>query len=1503
MTGDPVELALSRIELREASLLSWGIVDAALSREELEGTIRESAGSDVDAAALLAELLERVLIVETPTGGYRSRMAETLRLLLRLRQTFDYQAWWEGSPLIIDYRLLHRPRSRPQRLGDSQDLVRKVAERAGRAAAEYVSRLVPPTVSDFQIRASEAVVERHAGNQDSAVMISAGTGAGKTLAFYAPALGLVADSVAAQNRPSVKMLALYPRGELLKDQLSAVLKWTTQGGPVAGGRPLRVGSWFGATPQTSYWLENGRRSWKEHRLRGQTAGWICPFIRCPACDGELIWRLTDVRTERERLSCVGCEQTVTDEYVTLTRSRAVNSPPDIMFTTTESLNRQLAAPDKFTAFGIGADALRFVLLDEVHTYEGVSGAQNALLLRRLKRRATAPILFAGLSATLEDATEFMARLAGVYPDRVTRVEPKEDELESSGAEYMVALRHDPSSLTSPLSASIQVAMLMGRVLDAPGNPYEPAPTSQGTFGRRAFLFTDKLDVTNRMYWDLLDAEGWWRPDRAKSRPVLTLAHLRAENQGRRHLDRREDPADRDVPGQWWWLPERLGRDLEADEQLQIGRTSSQDAGVDEFADVIVATASLEVGYDDDTVGAVIQHKAPHDAARFLQRKGRAGRDAQMRPWTVVVLSDWGRDRATWQSYENLFDPVLEPRYLPLGNRYVLRMQAVYATLDWLGLQLSGVGTDQSAYTDQSAWTDLSGPASLLHTGRSGSAAQARRERQARLRDLLQEILLGGPAREHLRVHLHKSLAFPADEVGWAEVDALLWSPPRSLMLAVLPTALRRLRSQWEGEMPSPDDQALKTRTPLREFVAGNLFDDLLVPEVEVIIPTGNEPADRESHSISAIRALRELMPGNITRHFGVSTWSRRHWLAPPNEQAGQPLVDVLDEYGAQFQSTLAPSADRPFLVDVYRPHRLELVEPPQELRDASSVRPIWNFDAVPLGSGRRVELGQTGWTALIPEIDVHLHATGDGVRVQRFCYEAVGFSIAPGRRTPLRFGFRAGENSQGRCVGLGVEIEADGIRLAVSKPSDTPVTRAERAARFQALISDEPSLPEEMTWFQRSALASATLVVLGQLALQQTGPGLAELPADEFCDRLSNALMGIGMLPPVDLDGDDDQPDTPGSNAPLRAWCASGHVQQVLLQCASQVQGARDDLWERWRHRRFAASVAATFLGAASRARPELDTEALSVDLGPTPGAEGLLEVWITEQAPGGNGQVEEILRTIGHDPRQFRRLLTAELAPSSLEYADTAVRGLLQEIQHNAELQRAVGAMQAAWSEGHGAVAEAFGQIRVATTESGLSLDRTAWTIFSNRLAGPGSTVELLEVAQRLLEQWEAVEAALGIQLDAREFAALVSHDPHPDAALRLGTSVAPPRRARAVSNLLWPRADSAGSADGLNQFGLLPPLDMPELRSALTPDTETVEIRAPDSPAVGEARQRLADRGEVVLAFPQDSTALARSVILGFQQQPIDAGALLVYPAVVGVELGTGGLIRVTLATSEVM
>jgi hypothetical protein len=149
-------------------------------------------------------------------------------------------------------------------------------------------------------------------------------------------------------------------------------------------------------------------------------------------------------------------------------------------------------------------------------------------------------------------------------------------------------------------------MLLRRILD----PSED-PSSQGFYGSRVFAFTDDLDVTNRLFHNLLDAEGcdsWGRPLRGRQPFAALRSHSASEG------------SERLVAGQSWLLCEEIGHGLEL--PLSIGRTSSQDTGVTPNSDVIVATASLEVGFNDPEVGGVIQHKSPRDIASLPTSNNR-----------------------------------------------------------------------------------------------------------------------------------------------------------------------------------------------------------------------------------------------------------------------------------------------------------------------------------------------------------------------------------------------------------------------------------------------------------------------------------------------------------------------------------------------------------------------------------------------------------------------------------------------------------------------------------------------------------------------------------------------------------------------------------------------------------------------------------------------------------------------------------------------------------------
>ena len=143
----------------------------------------------------------------------------------------------------------------------------------------------------------------------------------------------------------------------------------------------------------------------------------------------MVWLDHDIDAKREILNCEGgCGTQVDETQIVLTRIKAQRQPPDILFTTAESLNQRLSDTYNREVFGIHrnrSQGARYLLLDEIHTYGGTSGAQAAMVLRRWRyaRGAGEPVRYVGLSATLEDASRFFATLTGLAPQSVTEVAP------------------------------------------------------------------------------------------------------------------------------------------------------------------------------------------------------------------------------------------------------------------------------------------------------------------------------------------------------------------------------------------------------------------------------------------------------------------------------------------------------------------------------------------------------------------------------------------------------------------------------------------------------------------------------------------------------------------------------------------------------------------------------------------------------------------------------------------------------------------------------------------------------------------------------------------------------------------------------------------------------------------------------------------------------------------------------------------------------------------------
>ena len=1231
---------LDAIEALEMRSLAWGYVDGALSETDaiaLLGSAGLSAAALEDA---LEELIEAKAVLETTSAGggpgLRSRFAEMMRLLVGNRQLFPGKPWQGAPRLVSDFRVDRRKRRFPIRDRAPASVVADLGpefQGATRKAAIWTALTSRPgfRLAGFQARAVSRIL---ASGDDAGTIVTAGTGSGKTIAFYLPAMIRIAEAVTEDRW--VKAIAIYPRIELLKDQFAEAFRMarsTDLALSGLGARSIVLGALYKSTPTMASVSQLERKRWV-----ARADGHVCPWMRCPTCSGDLIWKSQDVADGRERLTCAvrGCDGVIPETQIVLTRRRLQQQPPDILFTTTEILNQRLSDHWMRGLFGIGSAQGRkpfLALLDEVHTYQGASGAQAALTLRRWRHLLGTPITWVGLSATLQDAARFFVDLTGAHPDRVLEITPLLAEIEEKGAEYQILLRGDAASRSSLLSTTIQTSMLLPRLLDPPA-----APRASGAFGRRAFLFTDDLDVTNRLFDDLRDAEGltiFGKVD-PQRRP---LASMRANG---------PDAAARDLQGQRWRVCEDLGYAL--NHPLVVGRTTSQDGGVDPLANVIVATSTLEVGFNDPFVGAVIQHKAPRGMASFLQRKGRAGRDRDMRPIMLTVLSDYGRDRAFYQAYEHLFDPSLEPQHLPVRNPYILRIQAVFALIDWMAARTAGA---ERAWL----WDVLSRPAATQ------SGPQARILTQCR--GLLSKLAENDPATlADLQAYLSAALSIEP-----TVATTLLWEAPRSILLEVVPTLIRRLARQWRLAFPEAD-RTLDFQTdyhPLPDFVPRNLFSDLSLPEVEVHIPAATVNHEDRSDGLPIVQALNQLAPGRVTRRFAFERGGLSHWS--PVDPAQPEQVISISEYAAEhefvglYRSTMNATDDTSEYL-VYRPWavRLERADRRTALPTSNS-RLSWRSSFAANGDPLSIPISpRSAWRPLVVRVDFHLHRFRSNVSVARFAPTAAAIVRTLTDDVPVAVSFASDD---GRPAALGFEIEVDGFRVELTEDAITQVTRhalspaleaSSKLAYLRDRLRSDTGLPDDLNSFQRDwlfqILVSALMADSAATGRSLTDTGTDVLDEDVFVTTFGSVMTTLfGAATTEQIDQDDADLDDDPDDAVTAQTTRSGRssrlqealdlhldnpvVRERLRALASEITEPDPAAFAAWLRRLILDTLGEAMLQACITAAPRQATlDTLLVDIRDTPG-DGA-SVWISESTLGGAGVLEAFAELFGSDPRIF---------------------------------------------------------------------------------------------------------------------------------------------------------------------------------------------------------------------------------------------------------------------------
>ena len=1479
MNDERLALALDRIESREARLLAWGITDRGLTEEDLEELL--SPVADGDVKALLSELKNHGLIFEVPRSYpaiYRSRMAEGVRLFSQLRQWFPGHPWGDAAPLVADYRFLVQPRLFPKRSLGLEDVQQRlhplVSNSTSRAALTGLlgdkSNGNQRLLSKFQLDATEEVLRGLAANGDQGCIVTAGTGSGKTLAFYLPTLlNLVQDPDLGKG---TRVLAVYPRIELLKDQLLATLRETRLLASTTPEAPkIRIGAYFGPTPgnNTSYTLRE-RSSWK--RI-ASLEGFVCPYLTCPGvpggedCGGPLAWRDDDRDAARdaarERLVCGICGTEISSEEFAISRESMQSHPPDILFTTTEMLN--LSLPDDWSrhVFGVGPKAKvkpRTVLIDEAHIYSGSTGAQTAYVLRRWRNLVGAPVMWVGLSATLREAETFFGSLTGVKPDFVREVAPQIEDMERRGHEYQLLLRGDPTSQTALLSTSIQALMLLLRLQDPLGTS-----VSGGLYGNKVFAFCDNLDILNRLYRNLLDAEGRNPVGRIDSDSRGSLSLLRSQL----HNPQEPDWANADVNGQNWWIADRLRPDPTPP---LIGRTSSQDPGVQAKNEVVVATASLEVGFDDPTVGAVFQHKAPREVSQFVQRRGRAGRKQEMRPWTVVVLSDYGRDRLAYQSYEQLFDPTLPPKSLPLGNRSIQRMQATFAVMDW------ATKNKFSPTWKGSVRKDLSKPAEK----------EKDRQRQRALARVLEEVLVDEAKQEELDRYLQRALRLSAEET-----QLLLWEGPRSVLLEAIPTALRRLQSAWrivrDGEVVEGGDRN-RQHHPIPDFLPANLFSDLCLPEVEVIPPEEYDEGKEEPIFL----VLNQFAPGNVTLRYAVQK-TRGLWIQVP---AGNQ-VDVTDSLLPDADVIAQVSTSGGGQVDVFRPFAVRPTVAGPAVAPTSSGRFNWEVRIRPNGGGTDADMPEaTNWKRFDTKASFFVHAGTGGVSVLRY---ALGGEAQISENRETRRVFYELVNGH-EPVAIGVELDVDAFRVLIKPPStvegfelnsDERRLRQLRRDRFAYIVRDQLGGVQQTGPFLAGWLAELSLAAIAHQAINTNDSDtlLENWSETDWKENLTEAFDRSFQGLHADNGETGDGNGKTGDRSPLRdnvrEAAQNPEVTTVLKDAYRSAQTGPDPQWHPWLKERFAATTAAALHTAIQNLLPEFDAENdLDVDIIEADGGE--VEIWLTETTVGGGGIIEMLQQTYQDDPRRFWSLAEGALEASDLEQAAVSLRRVVVGLC-DGPLTEPGSTYRAA--SGNTDSLESWRGLLASIAQLGIPPSHALSAAMTTRIFPEGSSPKSDNAIRMALNQWDSWEEELDFTLDQRTACGLLAGNEDVVEALR---EAAPVNVSNSDSNwafnvligLLWAPAEFLRPHSLQTRMRFVPTPAQTErtlVRDALETQRQKISVAQGQWRTLADAQ--LASQGLCVLTAATDNEPALRDALHDLMADPVEMGWLYLHPRLTGI------------------
>ncbi|MBD2665159.1 putative helicase [Richelia sinica FACHB-800] len=939
MNLDPNDLkiladeVLTFIEQREAEQVAYGIYDVTMTGVEVidnfqpSEDIRLTPANKTEAIRnALAQLAKDLQIIrfnqeKSPDGWiFRSRIAETVRLLSKLRQRIVRENNLKpahrisnSKRLVADIKFSVASRRVPRRNIAVQTCMKPLhtgnteQQQAANLLLEVIDTYLPKLrqMSGFQKRTLERILEaielKAQEGIEKGVVVTASTGAGKTYAFFLPVLAKMLLERCLRGREGVKAICIYPRVALSENQLTdfiEVLFYLNQVLAKNNLPELTIGVESGAAVYQIRDFQDitSDRQQKLSKQRGWTyndeyTGYLSPFAYCVGTDGQackkdkqrLLVRPTDAKT----LVCPICDKRY--PFIKFSRDIMAEHPPDLLIATTESLHRRLLSTkyqylfgnDKFCAPSV-------VMLDEIHLQTSTAGTQVALLLRRLMarirlgkqhRQEQSNLAFVGLSATISEPINFLSELSGIPTPRIRRVNPEENEMQTIGAERYIFVRAEDNEDTAVISTLIQTAMCVLHTM--------PQPSADSDLKRyRTFGFVQSLDIAGRWLYQMEDAE--------KVKPEQCRVRERYKSE-KTPLDQRQISyvplyAYRYPPFNQQLFPNFFGgnftyncdchnssspdltcpyfqagecwwvlsqKDKARQESLNIKRKTGSDRSITiEPNDDLIITTTALEVGYDDEALMCVLQYTA--PANVASFVQRKGRGGRKVGTRPIVVTVLSPYKSTDLFLFRNEHILTDPTFqkLPLNSQNRY-LQRIHGFYAFF---------DWLAYRASCAGIDLE----LDNLSRQGY-------------EYLMEQSIDFKVLLEFKDYLKQTFAIPDDAI-----TQVLDDESEGFLCQIFYEGLMKgVNSQFERE----DTHRVRARNLLYKHLPDNLFSDINLPEVQVDYRPDNNHPNKKPNSESISLAVSETIPGNVTFRGGEgSTW------IPPEIFDGEPSRIPLNQY-------------------------------------------------------------------------------------------------------------------------------------------------------------------------------------------------------------------------------------------------------------------------------------------------------------------------------------------------------------------------------------------------------------------------------------------------------------------------------------------------------------------------------------------------------------------------------------------------------------------------------